>query len=262
MSGRAAEVPLGAVVADAERDHLVEDEQDAVRRGHGAQRLEQLRGRGHEPHPVRHRVDDDGGQLSGVLLDQPRRELGAIERQDDHVREDGRRGAARVRHAGGLGEGTPVLRGRPEAHLGVVVGAVIRALELGDLRAPGEAARGLHRHHHRLAPGIGEAHLVHRGQPLDEERGQLDLLGCRHRERGAAGEAACRRRGDGRVRVAVDQGGVVVEQVEPAVAIDVHDPAALAFRGVGRVRRHEDRRPRIAARHHGLRLLEEPRRGR
>ncbi len=121
-----------------------------------------------------------------------------------------------------------------EAHLRPVVGAVVGALELGDPMPTGEPAGGLDGHHHRLAARVGEPNPLDAGDPLDEEGGQLDLLGRRQRERGAAGQSTGGRFRHRRMGVAVDQRRVVVQQVKAPLAIHVDQPAPLAFRRIDR----------------------------
>src|SRR5262245_46344562 len=54
------------------------------------------------------------------------------------------------------------------------------------------------------------------------------------------------------MRVPVNQRGVVVEAVEPPVAIHVGDPAALAGGGIRWIRGHVNGCSRVAAGHHVL----------
>ena len=220
-------------------------------------RQEKIAARGHEADPIGHGIDDDGGQVPGLALDARERLVGVVERQHHHVVEHASRGAARVLDAGRRGKAAPVLGRGAEAHLHVVVRAVVGALELGDLRAARVSARALDRHHHGFASRVREAHPLGRRHALAQERGQLDLFGRGQRERRPLGQAPRGRLHDGGMRVTVDQRRVVVQAVEPAIALDVDDEAAFARRGVGRIRRHVHGRPRVAAGHHALRSREQ-----
>ncbi len=254
---RHAQCALGTVVTDTERDDLVEDQHDAVRARHVAEGLQELGPSGDEADAVGDRIHQHRRQVRGLALDARDGVLRVIERQHDDVLEHRRRRPLRVRGTGRRRQTPPVLRGRSEAHLGVVVRAVVRALELRDLRAAREGSRALERDHHRLAARVGEAHALGRGQPLAQERRQLDLLGRRHRERRTQREPAGRGFHDRRVGVAMDQRRVVVQAVQATVTLDVGDPAAFSGRGVWRVGCHVDGRARVAARQHALGAREE-----
>ena len=254
---RHAERALRTVVSDPERDDLVEDQHDAMRSRHVAEGLQEIGPGGDEADAIGDRIHQHGRQVSGVALDARDRVLRVVERQHDDVLEHRRRRPSRVRGARRRRQAAPGFRGRRQAHLGVVVRAVVGAFELRDLRAAREGARALDRDHHRLAARIGEPHALGRGQPLAQERRQVDLLGCRHRERRAQREPAGRRFDDLRVGVAMYQRRVVVQAVQATVALNVGDPAAFPGGRVRRVRRHVDGRARVAAGQDALGAREE-----
>ncbi len=128
-----------------------------------------------------------------------------------------------------------------------------------DVVAAGERARPSHGHHDRLGGRVGEAHEVDRGRPRAEPLGELTLQGDR-RGHGRGQTVGCRARhglDDARMRVAVDQGGVVVDQVDVGVAVDVPEAAALAPLDADRERIVMGHRPRVGAGHHLRQPLEE-----
>ena len=148
---------LGPVVADAERDDLVEDEEDPVLPGElPEEREEPLRGRD-EPHAVRQGVDEHRRQLGRVARHEPLAGVGVVPGQDQRLEHAVLGHAARGGHAGRRVVRAPVVGPRAVAHLDVVVVAVIRALELGDAVAARVGARRLDGHHHRLGAGVAEA---------------------------------------------------------------------------------------------------------
>ena len=67
------------------------------------------------------------------------------------------------------------LGGRDHVHRDRVVPAVVAALELDHVPAPGDRAREPERVEGRLAPGRGQQHLLERGHDVDEPLGELDL---------------------------------------------------------------------------------------
>ncbi len=81
--GPDAVTALGAPVADAERDHLVEDEQRAEALGQLAQEDEEALVGGDHAGRAHHRLDDDGGQLVPVRREHPLGRVGVVERGDD-----------------------------------------------------------------------------------------------------------------------------------------------------------------------------------
>ena len=93
-SGRMPKRSWAPPRADAERDHLVEDQQDAEALGDLAQPLEEALARGGSmPALAMHRIDDERGDVAPLLLEDLLAGLGVVPRQHHHVLEH--RAAAR-----------------------------------------------------------------------------------------------------------------------------------------------------------------------
>ena len=145
--------------------------------------------------------------------------------RDQHLALDRLRDARRVRH--GRGEG--LRRAGRRAHQRVVVAAVVAALELHDLVALAEGARGAEREERRLGARGGEADLLAAGH------GAADLVGQAHDRLAhhVVGRAVRDLRADGldhgRMRVAEDQRAraeQVVDVLAPAHVPDARAPPA------------------------------------
>ena len=191
-----------------------------------------------------------------MLADQADRRLGIVEGNGDDI------GQHIVRRALGIGHrdrgiAAPGFRHRVEADFGIVVGAVIGALAFGDLRPAGEGARRLQRHHHRLGAGVCKTHLLHRRQARRQQFGEIDLGLRRQPERRSQRQLLRRRRHQRRMGVAMDQRGEIVDAVDIFVAVEIEHPAALAARGIDRVRLHEHGGAGIAAGQAGQRAVVE-----
>ena len=181
-----------------------------------------------------------------MFADQADRGRGIVEGDSDDI------GQYVFRRTLGIGDrnrrvAAPRLGRRIEADFGIVIGAVIGAFALGDLRAAGKRARGLQRHHHRLGAGIGETDLFHRPQARRQQFGQFDLGLGRHAERRSQRELSGCGFNQPRMRMAMDQRGKIIDTVDIFVAVDVKDPAALAPRRIDRIGLHEDGGAAIAA---------------
>ena len=105
---------------------------------------------------------------------------------------------------------------------------MIGALTFGDLRLVREGARRLDGVHHRFRAGIAETDLLEGGNPLAEQLRKADFQLGRHGEGGATLDLIAHRRIDRRMRVAMDQGVVVVGEVDPLYAFRVGQAAAAA----------------------------------
>jgi hypothetical protein len=151
--------------------------------------------------------------------------------------------------------GTP--RIRAHAHLHVVVRAVVPALHLDDQIAVGERARRPQRVHDRLGTGVAKPHHVDRSNAVDDDLRQPGLGLIRGRKRGTEGKSF-RHSGDNRrVGMAVDQGRVVVEEIDVGAAVGVLDATTPPLRDhqwVGGMKRD---RAGITAGHHAARSLME-----
>ena len=105
------------MVADAERNDFVGDQQNAVRAGDLAEPPEEAILRIEKARSVRQRVDDDRGKLRGVL-------------------------------AHGALDGIGIIKWKLE--VAEVVRAVVAAFKADDLAPAGEGARRLDGHHYRF----------------------------------------------------------------------------------------------------------------
>ena len=183
------------------------------------QRLEEAVARRHDAHVPGDWLDDDGGDGAGVRLEDRLDGRGVVVGGEQRLRGEGGGHAGRVRQPeggdAGAGSGQQAVRV-----------AVVAALELHDQIAPGGGAGEPQRAHHRLGPGVDEAHHLHRGQRLDDQLRQLQL-GLRRRAEGGAARRRLRHRiDDRRVRVAEDQRTERSEVVDVLVAVGVGDDRA------------------------------------
>ena len=165
-----------------------------------------------------------------------------------------RRQARRVRDADRALELACPIEGRADAELHVVPGAVVAALGLRHERPAREGARDAHGHHHGLGARVREADALDRADALAQHLREPHRVLVRRGEACALGELRPDRLDDGRMGVAVDQRGVVVEQLDVAIAVDVVEVRAGAATRERRVRREPRRGARIASGHRSLRL--------
>jgi len=231
---------LRAAEREPQRDNLVEDQQPPVPRGLVAQVAEEALGRREEAARHERGVDDDRGDVVAVLLHDARDARGVVVDELDDV-------IAGTRDDPGGRVAAP--------HLEVVVGAVVGALRLRDLRAAGRGARGAHRHHHRLGAGVREAHALHGGDALDEQLRELRRPRVRRRPAGAARDLARDGLDDRGVGVPQDHRRHVRRAVEVTVAVNVLEVGAGAALDHERVGAEEDRVARVAAGHRRARPL-------
>ena len=167
----------------------------------------------------------------------------------------------RVRHTGGRRDGVGVLcvaqqRG---AHLYAdgdgVVGAVVAALRLGYLGSSGVGAGHPDAVQRCLGARVGESHEVDRRHAFAQQLGQAHLGIVTAPERDAFAGSVVNRRRDVGVDVAMGQRREVVNEVGSRDAVLV---PYLSAAGVGekkRVRRPEDGRASVAARHVAARFF-------
>ena len=249
--GTHAETLLSASPGDAEGDDLVEDEHDAVALGDGAQPLEEaLRGR-NDAADAQQRIDQDGGELARFLLDDLLAGLGIVPGQHDHVLEHGRRNPGRRRHRLGPAAASGRLHVGSDAHQHPVVGAVIRALELGDLGPSREGSGRADRIHGGLGARVREAHAFQRRHSPRQHLGQANLVLRGARKGQAEGGGVLRRLHHVRMGVAQDEARVVAVEVQAVHAVHVPDVRALSPLDVEGIGIEEGRGPAVAARHDG-----------
>src|SRR5690606_22572289 len=86
--------PLRAVIAKAEGDHLVEDEQCADLFRDATEHLEEFWGRRNQAGAVRHHVDQDTGEVVALGAQYLFAKLDIVERDDDDVIQNALRGAS------------------------------------------------------------------------------------------------------------------------------------------------------------------------
>src|SRR6266545_5022928 len=255
--GTNAEALLRSPRPHAEGDHLVEDQQNTQAGRHLAQPLEEALARRQDPADAQGGIDEERGDVRAVPFENLGAGLGVVPRQDHDVLEHCRRYPRRRGHGF-----RPLARaglfeiGR-DADQDPVVGAVIGALELGDLAPPREGPRHPHRVHRRLGAGIGEADGLHAGDALRQDLGQAHLVLARTRKGHAPARRVLDGLDDGRVGVAQDQARVIAVEVQSLDAVGVPDARAFSPRDIERIRIEEDRRAAVAARHHTERFLVE-----
>jgi len=88
-----AEQRLRAAIGQPHRDHLVEDEEDAVPLRQAAQKIQEIAGGRDDPARTHHGLDDNGREIGGVPLDDALHGGRIVERQDDDAVAHGRRNA-------------------------------------------------------------------------------------------------------------------------------------------------------------------------
>jgi hypothetical protein len=151
-----------------------------------------------------------------------------VERRDQHF---GPR--AGMPDESGTGAGS-LGRARRRAHHGIVVGAVVAALELEDLVALAIRARDTQGEEGRLRARGGEAHLLGARHRLADLLGQLDDRLVDHEVRAAALDLGAHGGDHGRMRMAQDErarGEHVVDVLAPAHVVDLRALAMLDDEG-------------------------------
>ena len=263
------EVLLGASLGDPETGlDLVQDQEDPVFVAEPAQVL-QVPWFGHDRGGIAHdRLDDDAGDVPPVLPHLALHELLVVE--GHHVHEL----TETVRDPGAMGHpqrGAPVTgprHGGVTVPQGVIVKAVVVALELEDLVPPGKRPGDADRVHGRLGPRSSVTHQVDPCQFLDQLRRQ-DLVLRGHGEGVAYFQRFPHPGTDGRIGVAehhraeaqtiVDVAPVVlVPEVGPLGALENQ---GLVVAPVAKVRAHAqghgpagpfEHGPALAAALHGV----------
>src|SRR5208282_1195242 len=106
--------------------------------------------------------------------------------------------------------------------------------------------------HASFGAGVAKADLLDGTDAIADQFGEFYLrLGSR-RPCGAFMRRASQRFGDGRISVAMNQAGVVAEQIDIAVAVDVPQERTFAARDREGVWAMIRRRAGVAARHHAF----------
>ena len=190
----------------------------------------------------------------GDGLDDLLTRLRIVPRQHHGVLQDGGRDAGRGDHRLRPLAAPGRLRVGRDAHEHPVVGAVVGALELRDLRPARERAREAHGVHRPLGARVREADLLDRRHAPGQELREPHLVLRGPRERETVRDRLLDHLDDLGRRVAQDQTRVAVE-VDTVGAVGVPDVGALATLDVERVRVEERGRPAVAARHDRQRLV-------
>ncbi len=185
------------------------------------------------------RLDDDRSQLVGVLGNEPRRSVGIVVLADDPAER-------RV-------EWRDTVREEQDS-------AVIRTLEDEDARPATGCASKQEREQVRLRSRVAETDEVDRREPRDDRFGERCLEPIRRAEDDPVRQGLANRLDDDRMRVTVEAGRVLAEEVDVLVTVRVGDAGAIAPNDRQRERRLVDGRARVAARHDAGALLVQPER--
>ena len=171
------------------------------------------------------RFDDNGGQLVMVGLEDGLGGFQVVEGGDEHQVLDGLGDAA----AAGNGLGEFLGDTGPDAHEGVVAGAVVAALELKDFLLAGEGAADSHCLKTGVGAAGGEADLLGAGKGLHQGFGEEYGLVVGGEEGAALLDGLDYGFEDRWVGVAEKHGAGAHEPVNVFVAADVPDPGALSL---------------------------------
>ena len=133
--------------------------------------------------------------------------------------------------------------------------AVISALEHHDQVLAGDGAGGDQGHRVGLGARVGEAHLLDGGEAGADERRQPLLVGAGRAVGHAVVEGRSQGLADHRMRVAVESGGEIADEVGVGVAVDIGERCAGRLLDREREGRVEHARAGIAAGHALLRPL-------
>ncbi len=182
------------------------------------------------------RLDDDGRDVMALPFEDPAEDLDVVVAGRDDRPAHGLGDAAtpgqpdRVVEVAERGD---VVRG--DRDQGVVVDAVVLALELHDLAAAGVGPGDAHRVHRRLGPRDRHPGLADPARHRLDELHGLDLVLGGQREAHAAAHPEVDVVVDPVVGVAEDDRAVAHPEVDVLVAVDVPDATALAAFDVDRV---------------------------
>ena len=130
-----------------------------------------------------------------------------------------------------------------------VRGAVVGAFELGETLLAGEGHGRPDRIHGGLGARVGEANVLDAGHPPAEHLGERNLALGGPGEYGPFGDLISRGLDHGRMGVAEDEAGLVVDKIDALVAVGIVYAAPLAPRDIGRKRPVGQDGSGVAARH-------------
>ena len=161
--------------------------------------------------------------------------------------------APRGRHGFGTVGGSQIaVERRDVAYHHVFIHAVVRPFEFGDSVSAGEGAGGADGIQDGFGTRAAEAYLFKRSNTVLEKFGHFDFEGQRPRKARAEGDPLLEGGDDFGMRVAQDEGGVVVHEIEKAVAVQIDEMDAFAAFGVDRVRVEMHAGARVPARKRSL----------
>ncbi len=227
--GLYVEVLLRPAVGDAETGlHLIEDEDDAISVAQLPDLL-QPAGLGQDASGVAHqRLHEDRRQFVPAGLHRLLQPLQVVEGQVDDVVADVLGDARTGLDVDGAATRTQGTCRRPSrAEQEVVVHSVVLALELDEPLPPRVAPGDAQCVHRRLAAGVGQANLIHTGQPDNLFR-HLDLQGRRPGEERAIANRLHHPLHHRWVGVAQDDGTEGQTVVDVLVLVGVPDVGPLA----------------------------------
>ncbi len=133
--------------------------------------------------------------------------------------------------------------------------AVVGALEDQDLFAASDGSRRRQGHDVGLGPGVAEPDLFDRGEALANQGRQLSLVAGRRTHRDTEVERLVNRCLDGGVRVAEQAGGVLADEVDVPMPVEVDELCSLTRDHGQRKRIEVQDRAGIAARKRSFRCL-------
>ena len=243
---RNAVVFLGSAGGDAEADNLIEDQQSAAVVGEIPQHGE-IRGFGRQ-HSDRthHRLHDHCGQLIAVSLQDASGGLHIVVGDYHRLIQRAFRQATTGRNRLRVVVVAARCRVDPQADQNGIMGSVVAAFHFGELAAPGECAGGPQGVQRRLGTGVGETHLLERGDAFAQQAGQLDLMPVGGVIRQAQFHLLTGRLQHRGRAVAQDHGGHRVDEIQALHAIGIRDHRALGGLGEDRIGIPENGMPAVA----------------
>src|SRR5688572_14322928 len=173
-----------AITKTEARDHLVEDQWDAVLGGDAPQGLQEAWLRRDES---LERLDDDAGEFVLVFDDEALDHVDIVEGGNQYVFLNALRNTRRI---GDRSRKVTWPLGR-ERHQGVIAHAMIAALELEDLVALAKGTDGPHGVEIGFRARTDETHLIRTGDDLADHLGELDPVAIVGEEGRAEGQLFC-----------------------------------------------------------------------
>src|SRR5262249_48754837 len=132
--------------------------------------------------------------------------------------------------------------------------AMIASLEYEDLRPLGDGARSADGHQIGLGSRVRKAHQLDRREPGADRRRETRLEQVVRAKIEAALERRLDRIAYRGMRMAIDPGGELAEEIDIFVPVEIPQPRPLATHDRQRKRVDMDRRAGISAGHHGAGL--------